>query len=312
MRLPNFLIIGARKSGTTTLYEYLCRHPQIFMTTPKEPGFFVMTNKQEKVRFWSKWSDNKISYSLSPSPVYKRGLDWYSSLFKDALPHQVCGESTTIYTQYPFFQSAELIAKYLPEVKFIYLMRHPVERAYSHYAYHMKIAQYNMNKLRKNFSFEESFERYNGVLNTSNYIQQIEQYLKYYSKESFCFILMEDLINQTAETLRTVCKFLGVDENINLIQDEQIISNKNSTLDEKLFQIYIQSFKGIPGVSMTTTLLSEELQYRAKEKLRKRFEQKYLPRPMLPETRQMLLEKFREPNEKLAIFLNRDLSHWSK
>ncbi|NER32103.1 MAG: sulfotransferase domain-containing protein, partial [Symploca sp. SIO1C4] len=77
MRLPDFLIIGAAKSGTTTLYKYLCRHPQICMSNPKEPDFFAIDH------------------------IYDQGIDWYSSLFSEARLKQVCGEASTTYTRLP-------------------------------------------------------------------------------------------------------------------------------------------------------------------------------------------------------------------
>jgi len=189
MRLPNFIIIGASKAGTTTLYKYLCLHPQVYMCTPKEPEFFASENDKN----------------------YTKGIDWYASLFSKAELHQVCGEASGRYTHYPHFpEASERIAQILPRVKLIYIMRHPVERAYSHYAQHIKYNQNIKHQFEVKETFEENIARDSYVLDASNYMQQIEQYLKFYSKEQFLFLLMEDLIEQPADTLRQICSFIGV------------------------------------------------------------------------------------------------------
>ena len=139
MSKPDFIIIGAAKSGTTTLYQYLCRHPQIYMSTPKEPDFFSLDMN------------------------YHKGIEWYESLFDGAKPEQICGEASTTYSrwhQHP--KAAERISQYLPKVKLIYIMRHPVDRAYSFYAYRFKRSQHNRqflearNELMMARTFEEA------------------------------------------------------------------------------------------------------------------------------------------------------------
>jgi hypothetical protein len=106
--LPEFMIIGAAKAGTTALNEYLSQHPQIFMCPLKEPQFF------------------------STDVIYERGLAWYEGLFADAKSGQICGEASTSYT---FFPSTPLtpqrIHQAIPNVKLIYLIREPVSRIQS-------------------------------------------------------------------------------------------------------------------------------------------------------------------------------------
>ena len=121
-RLPDFIIIGAAKAGTTTLHHYLDLNPQIYMSSPKEPCFF---------------SDDEI---------YVKGVDWYSSLFSSAKPDQACGEASTRYSPYPqYTEAAPRMAELLPHVKLIYIMRHPVDRAYSHHVHEMKSPRVKTN-----------------------------------------------------------------------------------------------------------------------------------------------------------------------
>jgi hypothetical protein len=114
-RFPDFLIIGSAKSGTTTLYECLQRHPNIFLPALKEPQFF------------------------SKNSVFEQGAAWYKALFAQAEDSQICGEASTTYTRWPHTPDVpRRIMNLLPNPKFIYLMRNPVERAYSHYCHHMR------------------------------------------------------------------------------------------------------------------------------------------------------------------------------
>ena len=109
-RLPDFIIIGAMKSATSTLHNQLSAQPGIFMSTPKEPNFF---------------SDDEI---------YSRGLSWYKGLFSDAKPDDICGESSTHYTKLPDYpDTIARLKSAVPQPKLIYVMRHPIDRLVSHY-----------------------------------------------------------------------------------------------------------------------------------------------------------------------------------
>lgn len=301
MTLPQFIIIGAAKSGTTTLYEYLCRHPQVFMSTPKEPDFFALDMN------------------------YNKGIEWYQNLFNSAQPHQVGGEASTTYSrlhQHP--KTVERLVKLLPDVKLIYVMRHPVDRAYSFYRYRFKGSQQNpeflakRNELMTIRTFEEAIQQQSEFLDSSDYLYQIERYLEYYPKDSLLCVLMEDLIEQPADTLSKICQFIGVDASIDLTQQGEVVANVGSDQPEWYVRKQLTgSLKSIPGISSLSGFLPKGIKEQVYQMIRglnyKQWKSaQYVPPPMQPETRKMLLEKFREPNRKLAEFLNRDLSHWNQ
>jgi hypothetical protein len=294
MTLPDFLIIGAAKSGTTTLYQYLCQHPKIYMSHPKEPDFFALDSQ------------------------YAKGLDWYRGLFATATADQICGEASTTYSrlqQHP--EAAKRIAANLPRVKLIYIMRHPVERAYSFYVHRLKGSRY-----RPEFAvaktFEETIKQQSEFLDSSYYLYQIEEYLHFFSKESFLFLLMEDLIQDPAKTVNQVFKFLEVDSQVDVINGSPIVANKATDNPAWAVRSQLTSpFKAIPGVKALTSVLPrnfKDVAYQAIKRLNydRWLQQQYLPPAMLPETRQKLLLQFDESNQKLAEFLNRDLSHWNQ
>lgn len=287
MRLPDFLIIGAAKSGTTSLYEYLNRHPQIYLSRIKEPQFFAVDSQ------------------------YERGIEWYSSLFNDATPDQICGEASTDYTKLPLYpKTPERIAHHLPNVKMIYIIRHPVERVYSHY-------QHLQRGHKIELTFKDYIQQNHVCLDTSYYIKQINYYLDIFPQESFLFLLMEDLIDNPDQTLRQVCKFVGVDEHVSLASGEQVPANNSKTHFKDTIRYKITSpIRALPFVETIKDNVPQKWRDVAYNLLQNSFygnqiKQQYLVPKMDGETRQWLLEKFQDSNKELAEFLNRDLSSWS-
>ena len=290
---PDFIIIGAAKSGTTTLYKYLCRHPQIFMSTPKEPDFFAV------------------------DAHYAKGMEWYSSLFAQAKPGQICGEASTTYSrwqQHP--HAAARIAKALPNVKLIYIMRHPIDRAYSFYLHRLKGARHKP-ELAVLKTFEKTIAQQSEFLDSSYYLEQIERYLQFFPRESFLFLLLEDLYQQPAATLKKILRFINADPNIDLIQDGLVKANKANDHPEWLVKKQLMApLKAIPGVGLLSKILPVEARDRAysivkKISYQKWQERQYVPPAMESATRDRLLNLYHQPNQELANFLNRDLSHWS-
>ena len=119
MTLPNFLIIGAAKAGTTSLYRYLEQHPDVFMSEFKEPRFFALEN-------------DPLDYRGPNDPAahceYKT-LEAYETLFAGVRNERAAGEASTLYLYHE--DAAERIRHYVPDMKMIAVLRHPVEQAYS-------------------------------------------------------------------------------------------------------------------------------------------------------------------------------------
>ena len=282
-RLPDFIIIGAAKSGTTTLYQYLCRHPQIFMSKIKEPEFF------------------------SDDSVYNRGVDWYESLFARAEEMQICGEASTRYTRWPHTSdSSKRIFDVLSSGKFIYIMRHPVERAFSHYVHEMREGI--------TMTFEEALKN-TDIVDTSMYMAQLERFLRFFPRERFFFVLFDDLIREPADTLRRIQRFLGIDE-IHLTNEGPALSNPGR-VDFYIRQRTTHLFRALPGSSRLIDHLPKSWRNYVNRQikrsllgiwLKKRYNNQFA---LLPATRDRLLRIFQEPNRKLSEFLGQDLSHWS-
>lgn len=283
MGLPGFLIIGAAKCGTTTLYQYLARHPSIFMPEAKEPQFF------------------------SDGAVYHRGEAWYRSLFSAARDDQICGEASTTYTRWPHTDdAAPRIARLLPDVRLIYLMRHPVERAYSHYAHHMRFGV--------TMTFEEALEDSSVYVDCSMYMRQIERYLRYFPRDRILPILLSDLKTSSGGVLADVQGFLGIPP-LDLVDDEEIFANVTGP-DHFIRKRTTLRLRRIPGGSTVAELVPAAWRKQLfgvikRSPVGRRIARQYRLPPMLPDTRRRLLVLFRKPNAELVDFLGRDLSEWS-
>jgi hypothetical protein len=207
---PSFVIIGAQKAGTTSLYHILCQHPCIKAADRKEINYF---NKN-----------------------YHLGLGWYESKFPLALAGAVetqlrgkpviTGEASPYYMFHP--RTAPRLAATLPEARLIVLLRNPVDRAYSQY-------HHASRKNRETLSFEEaiareperlageaekllqddryfSFDhRYHSYLSRGIYVDQIQAFRRFFDEKQFLILKSEDFFSNTVDILRQTFEFLGVD-----------------------------------------------------------------------------------------------------
>jgi hypothetical protein len=178
MTLPNFLVIGAMKAGTTSLWQYLRRHPGIFMPASKEPSYFA--------KHWD------------------LGPDWYRSLFRDAGDAIAIGEASTDYTKYPVYRGVpERIRSLLPNVRLIYVIRNPIDRIRSHYVQELAAG-------RETRPAERAVLDNPDYVNFSRYSMQIEQFLSCFPQESLLIVISERLRDQRLHTMKKICGFLGV------------------------------------------------------------------------------------------------------
>lgn len=180
--LPNFLVIGAMKAGTTSLYEYLRHHPQIFMSGVKELDFFV-----EHMN-------------------WRRGRAWYEAQFRSVKSGAIAiGEASPSYSKHPLLPGVPArVAALLPDVRLIYLVRHPIERMRSHYLHQVIIG-------KERRPLAQALVEMPGYLITSQYALQVEQYLRYVALERILIVKSEDLRDARLDTVRQVYRFLGVD-----------------------------------------------------------------------------------------------------
>jgi sulfotransferase family protein len=190
MGLPTFLIIGAAKAGTTSLYEYLRAHPDVHMPAVKEP------------RFWAVQGSDK---GLLPTDVRDRAT--YEALFET--PLAIRGEASPAYSTYPGWGDvAGRIHEAMPDVKLIYLVRDPAVRTISNY-YHAFLNGHDERPPEVAFANLE--EPYNTYTRGSRYATQVERYLRLFPQEQMMVIDNARLAADTPAVLRDVFGFIGAD-----------------------------------------------------------------------------------------------------
>lgn len=181
-KLPDFLIIGGMKCATSTLHEQLALQPGFFMSELKEPNFF------------------------SNDEIYARGMDWYASHFAAAPVDACCGESSTHYTKLPTYpETVARIVKHLPEVKLIYVMRHPIDRLISQY-----IHQWSEDEISTDIN--QAIDLHSELIDYSRYSWQLEPFFEAFGADRILPIFFERLFAYPQEELERICGFLGYTE----------------------------------------------------------------------------------------------------
>ncbi|MDQ3728622.1 MAG: sulfotransferase domain-containing protein [Actinomycetota bacterium] len=178
--LPNLIIVGAQKCGTSGLHYHLGLHPEISMSKPKELNFFI------EERNWP------------------RGEDWYRRHFDPGA--KVRGEASPNYTAFPqHIGVPERMAKLVPDAKLVYLLRDPLERIAAHWVH-------NFAKRREKGDLASTLAHPNtSYLQRSQYAMQLQQFLNHFPRESIMILDQEDFRKNRAETLRRVFEFSGAD-----------------------------------------------------------------------------------------------------
>ena len=178
--LPTFLIIGAQKSGTSSLWAYLRQHPQVFVAAEKELNFFSAPGDDLDIEQYGRW------FAAAPNTA-------------------AVGEASPGYTMYPLTDDVPAkIARTLPQVRLIYLMRDPVERMRSAYTHRLSSGSEHRDIGRALLS-DPSY------MQVSMYATQVERYLRCFPPSQLLLLTAEELKRDRGATLRTVLSFIGVD-----------------------------------------------------------------------------------------------------
>lgn len=302
MTMPNFLLIGAAKAGTSSLYYYLKQHPQIYMPssrTQKEPDFFSLEG--EKLEYPGPHGTFKMRNCITE-------IETYRALFDPVTTEKAIGEASTSYIYSK--KAPKRIQHYIPNAKLIAIIRDPVERAFSHYLYwasqgfepdtnfdFTKAIQAEPHRIRDGWSYNWHY------IQRGFYYVQLERYFHCFDASQIKVYLYEDLVKDGVAVARDIFCFLGEDDtfvpNISKTHNKTIVP-KNRTLNQLLN-------RQNPIKSILKTILPANLHQNIAESLKKRNQGK----PKLsPKTRKELIEVYREDILKLQGLIKRDLSNW--
>jgi len=295
MALPNLLIVGAAKSGTTSLHNYLNQHPSIFMCSPKEPHFLI--NKQ-------------IGEQRIPKGVLS--LEDYKSLFKGASTKKYRGESSVMYLLFPEF-AIKNINKYLSkDVKIIIMLRNPVERAYSGYQH---VKRYN---LMESLSFEKALDQSeNRYHNTSNmtpasrylelgmYFEQVKIFIEEF--DNVHVIIYDDYKNDCSSEMDNVFKFLDVDAFKVNTEEKYMVGGwewKNKRIKSLIMKK--SPFKTVFKFLLPFKSLRKDIMVNFRKRNINKIEK------INSETEKWLKEYYKSDIEKLSLLLDKDLNNWTR
>lgn len=298
MAMPNFLMIGAQKSATTTIAYYLEQHPEIYMSPIKEPGFFDFEGVAPK---FSGPGDREM-YKFVITDI-----ESYQNLFREAKTEKAIGEATTWYLYSE--KAPKRIKFYIPNVKLVVVLRNPISRAYSAYMHTVRDG-------REKLSFYDALEaeeerakanweyiwRYQQI---GLYSKQLKRYLSEFREEQIKVFLYEDFCNNTDLFFRDLFEFLGVDQRFNISISKNL--NVSGVTKSKLVHSLLQDTN--PLKKTLRPFFPTSLREFAANKARAL---NYHKRPCSYEDKVRLLEIFRSDIIELQEILGRDLSHWLK
>lgn len=294
MKLPNFLIVGVQKAGTTSIYNYLKQHPQVYMSPVKETSFLE--------RDWEQFSE-----IVQKNPKLIATFEQYCQLFEDVKNEIAIGEASPNYL-FHYESSAQLIQRYVPDAKLIAILRNPSERAYSDYLMHIRegIGNRSLSEQIK-FSADKSF-----LIRKGFYYTPIKHYLDKFGRDKLQVYLYDDLCKSPVEFMQNFYRFIGVDDKFNpdisfKAQVAQVPKNElvNDILRKKnpLRSSVASILKVVLPVNVRQNIRSQLININSKGKEEVTFSEA---------DRKGLINIYREDILKLQDLIQKDLSSWLK
>jgi hypothetical protein len=293
--MPNFLIIGAAKAGTTSLHYYLNQHPQIYMSPVKEPRFFALEG--ETLNFRN--PDRGINRTSVTS------LEDYCKLFHGVTNELAIGEASPLYLYSR--KAAERIKHYIPQANLIVVLRDPVERAFSCYT-HLVREGYEKGSFAEGLRQEESRIQDNWAhlwhyKHGGFYYAQLKHYFELFDRDQIKVYLYEDLNQDSIAVAQDIFAFLNVDQTF--VPD---LTRMNVSGVPKLRFLHNFFVKDNFIRATLAPLFPDKVRQTLSRKIRG---WNLGEKPSLsPETRQHLMELYQDDVKQLEHLIQRDLSGW--
>jgi hypothetical protein len=298
MTLPNFLIVGAAKAGTTALYHYLRQHPDIYLPERiKEPMFFCGISEER--------------YN-GPGRIYARGKiatpEEYAGLFQEANGHRAVGEASVPYLFYHQDTIRGIRAHLTTPPRIVISLRHPAQRAYSNYLHHVRDGVEDLGfedalaaeAQRRDAGWWWGYQYRAG----GRYTAQVAAYLEAFGEERVHIVLYDDLKARPLETVRGIFAFLGVDAGFAPDMSER--HNVSLVPRRPGIQRLLQGEGGVK--SLLKPLIPAPLRRSLKRKVSEANMQR--PPRMDEHIRRALTDEYRDEIAGLQGLIGRDLSHW--
>lgn len=297
-RMPDFLIIGAAKSGTTSLYYYLLQHPQIFLPENKEPFFFSFEGKDLSCYHYE-GNMRAVSNAITD-------IDQYQNIFSGAPSNAKIGEASTIYLYEN--STAERIHYYTPDARLIAVLRNPVDRAYSHFQNFRRdglepLKDFTQAVRQEALRTKENWFPTYYYIDTGFYARQLKNYMQFFKRSQVKVFLYEDL-QQVDSLLRETCAFIGVDPAF------QFNTNARFNISGKIRFPWM--YKSLKNARALKNLLRKNLSPRIWGAFKNTYDKVIMSgnEPIGHEIKNHLIEVYREDILNLQNLIGRDLSTW--
>lgn len=303
-RLPDFLIIGAGKSGTTAVFYFLAQHPDIFIPRHKEPNFFALEGV------------SLDSYELEESKAYhRRSIDTYEDyikLFEEAGAHQIVGENSNMYLMSE--QAIEKILKYVPDAKLIAILRHPADRLISRYNHLVRDNSVPEGGIEKVFDQNSIWWKRPDLVPEGFYGRHLEKYVNAFPSEQLMVVLYDDFKADGDGEIKKMFDFLGVSSDFE--PNTEMVLNKSGKLKDNMFNKLLgQDGALIRGSKKVFPDFHTKLKSNGwVKKLLMDWRNKNIEKVELPaDIRQRITDEiYKEDIMLLEKLLNRSLKHWYK
>ena len=297
MTMPNFLIIGTAKSGTTSLHTYLNQHPEIYMSPHKEPRFFAFEGED-----------------LDPQhPIHRKtitNLEAYQALFDGVSGEKAIGEASPSYLVEP--KAPERIQRYIPKTKMIAMLRNPAERAYSHF---LHLIKYNYESCHDfGLALQKKDELRIGPWSPRHdyllfgyYYSNLKRYFEMFDRKQIKIFLFEELKSDPIALLQKIFRFLEIDDTF--IPDISLHHSVSGIPKSRTFHNFLSRSNPIKSFMkpFLRPFISKDFQARLIYSLKLR----NLQKPQLSqEVRSYLTDIYREDILNLQKLIQVDLSEW--
>lgn len=304
MTLPNFLIFGVQKAGTTSVYNYLKQHPQVYTSPVKETEFMSCESARNPELLTD---EDKLGLTKGGRQKIVT-IERYEALFEQAGDAIARGEASPNYL-FAHQQAVPNIQTYTPNAKLIAILRNPVERAYSDYLMSLRQVVGNRKSLAEQV---ETSGKTSHTLLKGLYYEGTRHFLDAFGPEQVKIFLFDDLRKDSAGLMRELYKFIGVDSRFeaNTQQQSQTAEvPKNSTINRLL---RTKNPLRTGAAKVLRAVVSEDHRQKLRSQLIAANSQGKEKLPLTNKERQLLEDYYREDILQLQTLLNRDLSHWFK
>ncbi|MEM1369060.1 MAG: sulfotransferase domain-containing protein [Cyanobacteria bacterium P01_H01_bin.15] len=291
-KLPNFIIFGTTKSGSTSLCNYIQQHPDVFISERKEPNYFLHEEGTSAVN--------------RKGEVTEYTLEWYKNWFRYA-NQKAIGEASVSYLG---DETAPIrIKQTIPDVKLIAILREPVSRMYSHYLFAQRRGVIpDVGNLLKAFEYDQAHDSMFKFFEKGLYAHNLKSYFAQFDAEQIKLFLFEDFTSNPGQVTKDVFEFLEVDSNFEAMTTAKDASSgipRNQSVYEFLYRD--NPIKKILR-PITRTVFPNAEKRRA---LWTRLVSSSLSKPQLsPKIKEALREKYRPDILELQEMIGRDLSKW--